>query len=135
MRWERPVTPETPTIVVVAGLVAAVLIVTLVVWFQPEPMAEGTVVARSYDDPDDWTTGGYSTLSCSPNPQGQVTCTSTWVPEEDHHDGPHWHLQIEGTRTDGDEGTGWVEVSELDFDRCMPGDRWVRGEPCLGGRR
>lgn len=131
--------PEERTWPITLGICVALVliiggIVALVMWVYdpPKPITEGIVVEKTYDDPDHWTTGGYSKLSCSGNP---VVCTSTWVPEEDHYDGPHWLIRVDGTREDGKRGDDWVELTEIQYDICGLGSTWQRANGCLSGQR
>jgi hypothetical protein len=105
----------------------------------PPPVSAGYVQARSYDDPDDWTTreptyryecryeydwqadegnGGFRNV-CKDRVVGHHTVA--------HHDGPHWFLRIredapyeKGKRVRVED----VEVDQATHDTFLPGMHW-----------
>lgn len=99
-----------------------------------DPIESGTVIAKQYDDPDDWTTREEdSEYSCkyeygynpaSGNYEFANICKDrvTGHHTEYHHDGPHWRLRI---RDDKDSGhKEWIEVSESEYEKFGRGGHW-----------
>lgn len=86
----------------------------------------GTVIGRSYDDPDQWyqppiITPGSCTMigkteSCSPG----VNIPGQW-----YYDGPHWHLTV-------DDGVKHheVEVDQSTYYSCRNGSTWNTETGC-----
>lgn len=95
-----------------AGLGIAALI--------PDPIHQGTVIGRDYDDPDTWTTMEplYGPQTCTTYGTGSnrtTFCSSPIIGFLPHtwHDGPHWSLKLQAH----DDGrTGWTEVDQLTYD-------------------
>lgn len=88
--------------------VTLILAVCLIAACGSPPPSSGTVVEKSYDDPD-----SIPVTSCSP--VGKTTvCHTTWI-----NDGPHWRLLI-----DGDSEHGWVSVDPATWDSLHVGDHY-----------
>ena len=68
----------------------------------------GRVLARDYDDEDEWT---------------QQVCYSngklSWCVPIYHHDDPHWYVQLRNM--DAKVKVGWREVDEATYARCVEG--------------
>lgn len=98
-----------------------------------EPIKSGTVVSKSYDDPDDWTTReddyGYTCrYGWFNDPEDGYTyayhCGNQKIGEhtERHHDGPHWKLRIRDD--ENRKRIKSVEVNETDWHAFQPGGHW-----------
>jgi hypothetical protein len=73
----------------------------------------GRVVGREYDDPDTWT----SSYCVVWTRIGDVPVCA-YTAHEEHHDGPHWKLQLEcDPEDDGKDKVyrSWTEVDEITF--------------------
>lgn len=88
---------------------------------EPPWDGNGVVTNKTYDDPDEWTTQG---VCVGRDPKTQA-CTAR-TPAEQHHDGPHWWVQV--TSTDGREHH--VEVDHVGYLSCRLGAAWSVGR-CL----
>lgn len=106
----KPIFTTRTMVLLVAGLVAAALLLGCA---PKNVLTQGTVIEKSYDDPDDW-----STLYCAA--QGKYGCT-LWLPQ-DHHDGPHWSLRVVGRDDKGKEHKEWHEVTEVFYGEIVMGD-------------
>lgn len=92
----------------------------------------GTVIDKSYDDPDTWfvpgvyipgspgsCTGG-KTPVCTPGRPG------IYVPGHQAHDGPHWKLRIQQAECGDDCRREWHEVDETTYHAHDIGDWWAK---------
>lgn len=117
-----------------AGILGALVLLALLLGACGGGIHEGTVIGRSYDDPDDWLY-----LQPIPHtmcfPEGKVTsCTTTYtfipIPM---HDGPHWFLKLEKcTVGDGDTRDcehGDIEVTEQTYNTVRDGDYYPTVPP------
>lgn len=120
-------------VVVVGFVLFAVCLVTLTGCGHKNELHSGTVVSKTYDDPDDWYVPGYyvsghedchmvgvyphQTESCSYYP-------GYYVPGYYQHDGPHWYLKITGQNKSGKVVTETHEVDQNVYDRARIGVLW-----------
>lgn len=96
-------------------LIAAVLVGLLVAFAgcSEPPPDQGVIIAKNYDDPDSWTTGGnYVPGRCAYNysTKTQTCYPGYFTPIIHHEDGPHWRLQIEY-----DGKSAWVDAPGEQF--------------------
>jgi hypothetical protein len=123
-------------------LVITAMLAPLAACSDPPPES-GIVVAREYDDPDQWTESvadyaylprpytrtSYNYSSACKCSQAQTTSGVEMVytvvswHNENRSDGPHWKLKIQDDKDP--KNLGWVEVTQQDYDnKYMQGYHW-----------
>lgn len=118
----------------VVAATAAVLVVGGSCAHEDNYQGPGRVIETSYDDPDTYwipptVIPGHTSCTSTGKTMSCYTTSPVVVPGYTIHDGPHWHVKIDGQ--DGKKHN--LSVPEQLYDGCRTGMRWTYGEGCSIG--